>query len=226
MRSEGRFQVKDFSNFYEMWRKLVRAQQGAKYGQDVYFQTGRDREGFELLPDFYAVKGEDWAVAVTREFEKGSSLSARLDTAGIAKFRMIQDRHLVNLTRGLFDDDYYTTSDERALFLIYNKVPPLRVSAALSKAKNASLDILHLYAMETGVPSHRLLSAMSTSFMIELHHTMRAYVYFERHNSDAEAHFEVVKQGDDGAHTDYSAPTRNRQMTMPDKRRHGSVELF
>ena len=218
--------MKDFSKFHDMWGQLVRVQQGAKLGQELYFQTGRDREGFELLPDFFHHRGEEWAVSVTRVFEKGSTLSARLDATAIAKFRMIQDRHLVNLTRGLFDEDYHRTSDERALFLIFHKVPPVRVCSAMTRAKNAAFDILYHYAMETGVPSHRLLSAMSTCFMMEVHHTLRAYVYFERFNSDAEAHFEVVKQGDDATQADYSAPTRNRQMSLPDKRRHGSVELF
>lgn len=218
--------VSEFSKFYEMWRDLVRVQKGSRHARDLYFHTDRDSEGYELLPDFFAARGEEWAVSVTRIFEQGSSLAARLDGPDLAKFRMIQDRHMVNLSKSLFDDDYHRTSDERALFFIFHKVPPVRVCSAMSRAKNSAFDLVYSYSADTGVPSHRLLSAMSTSFMAEVHHTLRAYVYFERFNSDAERHFEVVKAGDDGSKDDYSVPTRNRQMSFPDKKRHGTVELF
>ncbi len=218
--------MQGFSHFFNLWRSLVQVRNGASYGKNLYFQEDRDQVGFALMPDFFAECGEEWAVEVTGVFETGSSLAARLDAQDISKFRMIQDRHLVNLAKMRFDDDYHRTSDERALFLIYHKVPPVRFSSAMSRAKNHAFDIIEAYARKNDASASQLLSAMSTAFMAEVHHTLRAYVYFERYNSDAEAHFEVAKKGDEYTKDDYSVPTRNRQMSMPDKKRHGSVELF
>jgi len=218
--------VTDFRNFYDTWRALVRVQNGAQLGADLYFQTDRDRIGFEEMPDFFATCAEEWAVSVTQVFETGASLAARLDSAELAKFRMIQDRHLINLMKMRFDEEYHCSSDERALFLIFHKVPPVRFCSAMARAKNRSLDILSDYMSRNAQTAPHLICAMTTAFMLELHHTLRAFIYFERFNSDAERHFEVAKDGDEITNSDYSAPTRNRQMTLPDKGKHGSVELF
>lgn len=216
-----------FSEFCEAWRPLIRVKSGTELGQDLYFQTERDRKGFDLLPDFFHEHGEEWAVTVARIFEQGSALASRLEPPMLAKFRMIQDRHLVNLAKATFDDDYHRTSDERALFLIYHKVPPVRISSALSRAKNASFDLLFRYQQpRNDAQEVAMMSAMSTMFMAEVHHALRAFVYFERFNSDAAAHFQVVRPCDGSAPQDYSAPTRNPQMSMPDKTKHGSIELF
>ena len=218
--------MKDFSQFYNIWRPLVQVRNGAAHGRALYFQEPDDHTGFDQLESFFDECGEDWAVTLTSIFEEGSTLASRLDATGISKFRMIQDRHLVNFVKMAFDDDYHHTSDERALFLIFSKVPPVRFCSAMARAKNATLGSVDQYCARTGASPMPMYRAISSAFMIELNHTLRAYVYFERFNSDAAAHFEVAKSGDESKAVDYSAPTRNRQMTLPDKSHHGSVELF
>lgn len=216
-----------FSSFHAAWRDLIRVKTSAEHTRDLYFQTDRDARGFDLLPDFFACHGEEWAVTVTTLFEQGSALANRLDGAALEKFRMIQDRHLINVMKADFGDAYHSTCDERSLFLIHAQVPPVRVSSAFARAKNAAFDLLVQYQDDANRDSDlAVMSAMSTIFILETHHTLRAYVYFERYNSDAEAHFEVVRAADSQARDDYTAPTANKQMSMPDKSRHGTVEMF
>ena len=211
-----------FSAFHVKWKNAVRVQTSPEHTRQLYFATERDRAGFELLPDFFERRGEDWSVRVTKEFEIGSALASRLDAMERAKFRMIFERHLVRVTKALFDAEYHESSDERALFLVFARVPPVRVCSAMARAKNVTLDML----AEEGEVKVDLVSALTTIFLIELNHILRVYIYFERANGAEHAGFEVVKECDDVIPFDYDAPQQNLQMSLPDKPKGGGVDLF
>lgn len=216
-----------FHEFYATWRERVRLTTTPELTSAIYFQDARDEEGFDALADFVADHGEDWAVLVAEVFEKRSALAGRLDRMALAKFRMIFDRHMLNLSYANFDAAYHQSSDERALFLIHAKVPPVRVSAGLNAARNASIDMIT--TRMSGKPRAHVLhviSAMSTLFMVELNHILRVYIYYAKHNSDRRSIFEVVMLGDDDAKFDYAPPTRNGQMSLASASKLGLVELF
>jgi len=162
-----------------------------------------------------------------REFELGSALAARLSGIDLAKFRMIFDRHMVLLSQAKFDDEYHKSSDERALFLIYHRVPPVRIFAAMSSVKNVTFDLL-LKNRPEGLSKRDLaiLSALSTLFLIELNHIMRVYIYFERQAEDPFFCFDVILPGDEAPRGDYEPPETNSQMSYPDKSKFGLMELF
>lgn len=216
-----------FNEFYAEWKDTIRVTTSAELTRDLYFMTERDRRGFDILPDYIAEQGVKWSVAVAQEFEVSSALAARLEPMELAKFRMIFDRHIVNLSRARFDEEYHGSSDERALFLIYKRVPPVRICSAMARVKNVTFDLLtdhvsgELHEREVSI-----LSALSTLFFIEINHIMRAYVYFERFNPMQAHKFQVSMAGDDEVRLDYEAPTTNGQMSYPDKTRYGMVELF
>ncbi len=216
-----------FNEFYGQWKDVIRVTTSADLTRGLYFQDDRDDEGFDILPDFFKEYGEEWAILVASKFEARSSLAGRLDKMGLAKFRMIFDRHLLNLSKTKFDEEYLRSSDERALFLIHEKVPPVRVSSALNSARNASFDFILLKS--EGIFSGKekaLFSAISTLFMIEMNHIMRVYVYYAQQNSKAADIFKVVMRGDDACQFDYAPPTTNGQMSYPDKSKYGMVDLF
>lgn len=216
-----------FNEFYADWKDAIRVTTSADLTRGLYFQDERDEEGFDILPDFFKEYGEEWAVLVATKFEGRSSLAGRLDKMGLAKFRMIFDRHLLNLSKTKFDEEYLRSSDERALFLIHEKIPPVRVSSALNAAKNASLDfIISKSDGQFGAKELALLSAVSTLFMIEMNHILRVYVYYAQKNAKTTDMFKVVMRGDDSCQFDYAPPTTNGQMSYPDKSRYGMVDLF
>ncbi len=195
--------------------------------RDLYFTTDRDRLGFDILPSYIEEQGVDWSVAVAKEFELGSALASRLDPIELAKFRMIFDRHMVTLSKAKFDEDYHRSSDERALFLIFHKVPPVRIFSAMSRVKNVTFDFLH-QGIDGGMTKREtaILSALSTLFFIELNHMMRVYIYFERRAVDPLFSFDVILPGDDMPKPGYEPPITNSQMSYPDKSRYGMVDLF
>jgi|GEM_PF-3102116 len=216
-----------FNEFYGQWKDVIRLTTSADLTRGLYFVDDRDHDGFDILPDFFKEYGEEWAVLVATKFETRSSLAGRLDKMGLAKFRMIFDRHLLNLSKTKFDEEYHKSSDERALFLIHEKIPPVRVSSALNAAKNASIDMI--VAKSEGRFAHTelaLTSAITTLFMIEMNHIFRAYVYFAQLNSKSEDVFNVVMKGDNKFQFDYAPPTTNGQMSYPDKSKYGMVDLF
>lgn len=216
-----------FKEFYAHWKDVIRVTTSADLTRGLYFTDDRDEDGFDILPDFFREYGEEWAVLVATKFEARSALAGRLDRMGLAKFRMIFDRHLLNLSKATFDESYHKSSDERALFLIYEKVPPVRICSALNSAKNASIDMI--ISKADGRFAHEqlaLISAMTSLFMIELNHIMRAYVYFTKHNRRADDVFKVTMVCDDQFQFDYAPPTSNGQMSFPDKAKFGMVDLF
>ena len=211
-----------FSAFHAKWRDAVRVTTSPELTRELYFATERDLAGFDTLPLFFDACGEEWAVKIAKEFEVASSLASRLDAIERAKFRMIFERHVVRLTQAAFDADYHDSSDERALFLIHARVPPVRVCSAMARAKNATLDMI---AEQTPVDMG-LVSALTTLFLIELNHILRVYIYFERANGSKDSEFTVVMNGDGGVPQDYDAPKQNMQMSMPEKSENGGVDLF
>lgn len=217
----------NFREFYATWHERVRAVSSPELARELYFFENRDEVGFDLLPDFVKKQGEEWAVTVASVFEKRSSLAGRLDALDMAKFRMVFDRHMVNLSKAEFDEEYHSSSDERALFLIHTKIPPVRVCSALTAAKNATIDMIVDDA--NGTPNKQeiaLISALSTIFMIEINHIMRVYVYYAKYNPEKQKIFEVTMDGDDEAHLDYAPPSSNSQMSYPDKTKYGLLEMF
>lgn len=216
-----------FKEFYEQWKDTIRVTTSADVTWRMYAREGRDLTGFDALNQFIAEHGEEWAVMVAGIFERRSALAGRLDTMELAKFRMVFDRHMLNLSRAEFDEAYLLSSDERALFLIHQRVPPVRVSSALTAAKNATIDMVTQKASDKDLSKQiGVISAFSTMFMIELNHIMRAYVYFANANRRSGALFDVVRSGDDELRYDYTPPMTNAQMSMPDKKAVGVLELF
>ncbi len=219
--------VAGFKEFYEQWKDTIRVTTSADVTWRMYARESRDLAGFDALNSFIEEHGEEWAVMVAGIFERRSALAGRLDRMALAKFRMVFDRHMLNLSRAEFDEAYLTSSDERALFLIFNRVPPVRVSSALTAAKNATIDMVTQKSCSiSGDDQIGVISAFSTMFMIELNHIMRAYVYFAHNNRRAGELFDVVRSGDDDVRYDYTPPTVNGQMSMPDKSKVGVLELF
>lgn len=217
----------DFKEFYAQWKDAIRVTTSPDLTRGMYFTTERDEEGFDLLSNFIANHGEDWAVLVAAEFESRSALAGRLDADALAKFRMIFDRHMLNLSKAEFGEDYHMSSDERALFLIAQKVPPVRICSALSAAKNATIDMVIAKANgHAGAEETALISAMTTLFMIELNHIMRVYIYYAEQVPESKRIFEVVMPRDATVDFNYAPPTSNGQMSYPDKSRYGMVDLF
>jgi len=216
-----------FREFYATWHGRVQAVSNPELARDLYFLEQRDKTGFDLLPDFIKERGEEWAVLVASVFEKRSSLAGRLDSLDMAKFRMVFDRHMVNLSKAAFDDDYHSSSDERALFLIHTKIPPVRVCSALTAAKNETIDMI-VNGSDGPLNENEiaLISALSTIFMIEINHIMRVYVYYAKYNPEKQKIFEVTMDGDDAAQLDYEPPSSNSQMSYPDKSKFGLMEMF
>ena len=216
-----------FSNFYAVWKDKLSGHKISRKTRSVYLETARDRSGFDILPDFIARHGEQWAVDYATCFESTSGIAARADQLELTKFRMVFDRHIANLVRGTFDDDYITTSDERTLFLLYHRVPPLRICAALNKSKNSTLDFIIAHA--DGEFAHQqmaLFSAMSTLFMIETNHIMRGYVLFDRVTAPVESRYQYDDNLPNDLPDGYNPPTRNAQLTLPDAAVQGSIEMF
>lgn len=219
--------MSSFNEFYAQWKDLVGVTTSAELTKGMYFVDDRDHDGFDILPEFVKEHGEEWAVLIAAKFEKRSALAGRLDKMELAKFRMIFDRHLLNLSKAMFDEEYHKSSDERALFLIHQKVPPVRICSALTSMKNASIDMV--IGKADGHFDHKelsLVSAMSTLFMIELNHIMRVYVYFAKQQEEQQKFFEVVMQRDHDVDYNYAPPTTNGQMSYPDKSKYGMVDLF
>lgn len=216
-----------FGEFYKKWQDAIGVVNDHDTLRAFYFQTDRDEDGFDLLPDFFRAHREEWAVMVAAQFEKSSGLAAKLDGVGLSKFRMITDRHMVNLTKGLFDTSYYKSSDERSLFLIYHEIAPVQICSSLTRAKNASIDmVIAKSGGKFGYQELALISAISTLFVIELHNIMRAYLYFDRANPEKLERFKLGSPETVMPIEGYVAQTSNCQMTMPDKAKTGSIELF
>jgi len=219
--------VSEFKDFYRQWKGAIRVTSSVEFTRSIYFEEERDRIGFDVLPKFMEEHGVEWAVLVAAIFERRSALAGRLDQFALAKFRMVFDRHMLNLSKAEFDDAYHASSDERALFLIHQKVPPVRICSALAAAKNASLDMIVENAKNgVGEAEIALMGALSTLFMMELNHVMRVYVYFARADRRDEALFDVIRQGDNGVRFDYKPPTENGQMSFPEVEKTGMMELF
>lgn len=219
--------MSDFRVFYEQWKDVIRVTTSAEVTKGMYFAEARDTSGFGALPDFIEKYGEEWAVLTAGIFEVRSALAGRLDSLIMAKFRMVYDRHLLNLSRARFDEEYLSSSDERALFLIHQKVPPVRVCSALTACKNATIDmVLEKSGSKIGMDEVGLISAFSSLYMIEINHVMRVYVYFAQNNRRKENIFEVIRTGDDQVRFDYSKPETNGQMSYPDKSKFGMLEMF
>ena len=223
----GRVVAASFNEFYAEWKDVIKVTTSPALTRDLYFVSDRDWQGFDILPGYIESQGVDWSIAVAGAFETSSALAARLDGIELAKFRMIFDRHIVNLSKAKFDEDYHKSSDERALFLVYHRVPPVRICSAMARVKNVTFDFVasHLEGEFAGKELD-ILSALSTMFFVELNHIMRVYIYFERFNPMQESKFQVVMAGDDEVRLDYEAPTTNGQMSYPDKSKFGQVELF
>jgi len=219
--------VTTFNEFFAKWKDRVCVTTSPELTRDLYFNTKRDSVGFDILPTYIEEQGVDWSVEVAKEFELGSALASRLEGIDLAKFRMIFDRHMVVLSKAKFDEEYHKSSDERALFLIYHRVPPVRIFAAMSGVKNVTFDLLHKNCAE-GLNERdlALLSALSTLFLIELNHIMRVYIYFERQAEDPFFSFDVILPGDEAPRADYEPPVTNSQMSYPDKSRYGLMEMF
>jgi len=219
--------LSSFNEFFAEWKDRVAVVTSADLTRDLYFSTERDELGFDILPDYIGQQGVEWSVAVAGEFELGAALASRLDCLDITKFRMIFDRHMVNLSKAQFDEDYLRSSDERALFLIFHKVAPVQIFSAMSRIKNVTFDLLH-ESCEDGLGERELsiLSALSTLFFIELNHIMRVYVYFERYRDGNTSFFDVIKPGQNTPRDGYCLPTTNGQMSYPDKSKYGMMELF
>lgn len=217
----------DFRHFYKEWKDLIRVRTSAELTRNMYFAESRDQFGFDSLPAFIERHGVDWAVLTAGIFELRSALAGRLDSYTMAKFRMIYDRHLLNLSKADFCDEYHSSSDERALFLIHQQVPPVRVCSALTACKNASIDmVLEKSGADFGPDVIGLVSAFSSLYMIEINHVMRAYVYYAQNCSSQDPIFDVVRNGDDEARFDYALPDTNGQMSYPDKSKVGMLEMF
>ena len=216
-----------FNEFFGEWKDKVCVSTSPELTRELYFNSERDRLGFDVLPSYIKEQGVDWSVAVAKEFELGSALASRLDPIEVAKFRMIFDRHMVTLSKARFDEEYHRSSDERSLFLIFHKVPPVRIFSAMSRVKNVTFDFLH-QGTEAGLGEREIsiLSALSTLFLIELNHIMRVYIYFERRSEDPLFSFDVILPGDEEPKEGYHPPVTNSQMSYPDKSRYGMVDLF
>lgn len=215
-----------FRNFHAEWKGRVAGEQHSLRTRDFYLETPRDLSGFDILPDFIANHGEEWAVEYAAIFEREASIAARVDLDELLRFRMIFDRHLANLSSAQFDASFIASSDERSLFLIYHRIPPIRAVGALNKAKNASMDLVIGHA--EGQFGHRemaLISALSTLYMIEANHIMRVYMLFERLITPVDRRYRF-SDIDGVLPVDYQPPTRNAQLSLPDKDDQGSVELF
>jgi len=193
----------------------------------LYFSDDKDELGFAFLPDFFDEWGVDWSVSFAATFESASGIAARLDRFELATFRMIFDRHMVNLVKCSFDEEYHNSSDERSLYLIYKKIPPVRVCSAISKVKSMTFEyVLDLGGKEMSKRHFTILNALSTLFYIELNHIMRAYIYFERAQAGNDSRFAVYMTGDDQLPADYELPVTNSQMAFPKKVEFGDIELF
>ncbi len=211
-----------FGEFYRIWSERIAITSSPSVIKSAYFVDEIDLAGFDVLSEFFVDHLQDWSRSVTRTLETRAALAARLEPHDIAKFRLVNDRHMVNLAQLDFLNDYHATIDERTLFLIYNRIPPMRVCAALTAAKTASF-ALAMHRMPIG-SNPMMFNAISSVFQIELHNTLRGYIYFERLNKDEDAQFIVADAGDSMVAADYYEPTENRQVVIEAKP--GGVEMF
>jgi len=219
--------VTNFGEFYQEWRGKVAVVSAPETVRGLYFQDSRDDDGFDLLPEFFNKYGEEWAVTVAGIIEQRSGLASSLDEMGLAKLRMIVDRHLLNVTKTLFDESYHKSSDERSLFLVYHKISPAGICSAMARAKNATFDMIITKADGNfGNSELALISAFSTLFTIEINQIMRAYIYFEQANKTKEASFEPLHCAISAPTATYEAPKVNGQMSLPKKTKFGAVEMF
>ena len=217
----------NFGDFYREWADKICISSSPNVVKSLYFLDEIDVSGIDEASDFLTMHEPEWSRVLTGTLEARAALAARLDAQSIAKFRLINDRHTVNLARAEFLDDYHVTIDERTLFLIYNKIPPMRVCSALTAAKTATFALaIKRLPVSLVIEKPMMLNAIATIFQIELHNTMRGYIYFERQNNDERAHFRVTETGDEEFAPDYYEPTENCQLVLPSSAERGRVELF
>ena len=216
----------NFNAFYVHYKDRVCLTTDPEQVRSLYFTSERDKLGFDRLPEFFDAWGVEWSVSFATTFEATSGLRARLDPLQMASFRMIFDRHMVNLSKALFDEQYVNSSDERALFLIYNKIAPVRVCSAMAKVKSMTFDYVNnLAGGDLKNEDFEVLNALSTLFYIELNHIMRVYIYFAGTISD-QMRYDVIRDGDDSIPKHYAPPTTNSQMAYPNNPEAGGIELF
>ena len=215
-----------FNEFFGQHKDEVRLTTSPEQVRALYFSSERDALGFDRLPEFFKDWGVEWSVSFAKTFEAASGLRSRLEPLELATFRMIFDRHMVNLSQASFDQQYVDSSDERALFLIYHRIAPVRVCTAMAKVKSMTFDYVHnLAGGALKGDDFETLNALSTLFYIELNHIMRVYIYFNGARGGP-TRFEVVCEGDDEIPTDYAPPTTNSQMAYPNNPEAGGIELF
>lgn len=216
-----------FGSFYRQWAEKIAITSSPSVIKSAYFVDEIDHAGFATVSEFFMDHLQDWSRTMTRTLETRSALAARLDAREIAKFRLINDRHMINLAQAEFLDQYHASLDERTLFLIHNRIPPMRVCAALTAAKTATFALaLNRLPSEVIAKDPMLFNAIASLFQIELHNTLRGYIYFERQNTDQDVQFIVSEAGDDQLAADYYEPEENRQLTFEQRPSVNSLELF
>ena len=217
----------EFGEFHEAWRDRVGPTLPPDVMRDLYLSVPDGRGGFDQLSSLTSEDINDLSMIMANALEASMARSASLSKIQFAKHRMIHDRHIVRLMEAEFDDAYHASSVERALFLIYHRIPLIWIFSGFNVAKNKIIDRFSGAGSKRSAEEQiELISGLTTLLLIELNHISRAYSYFDRANDNPEYRIVPPSEALAPIMADMGLKNRNSQISIGKLSDGSDVELF
>ncbi|MEL6476739.1 MAG: hypothetical protein AAFR17_05365 [Pseudomonadota bacterium] len=138
----------EFARRFTLIRRQVREQ----------IQTWPERIGLFLLSD--------------------PTVGDRIGEDEISLLRRLADAHLESLMNARFDEAYFSTLEDNALFYLFLAVPHATVLGAIKDANMRSIEALY----DSHAPAHKRMALMTMVdlLMLEMNQTQRVFILYDQ----------------------------------------------
>ena len=144
---------------------------------DVEFQ-----DSFQLLRPYLRQFEEQWSELIIEHVSRARSASTTLDPKHVAAFEAIYKRHMLSLYSGQFDEDYLSSVEEIALFMIYRDIKSVWLAGAYQLIMSEMVRFIFKSTDKSRlVKLERVVRILSRALAIEMNQIQRVFTVIESH---------------------------------------------
>ncbi|MEM8869128.1 MAG: hypothetical protein AAGE38_01925, partial [Pseudomonadota bacterium] len=134
---------------------------------------------------------ERWPEMIAIQISQFRDFSDKLDHVGMDLFRDICERHKLAVLENKFDDNYFSTIEEFALFFLYHEIRAVWVVGTLTQVFEQSMARTY----DRNDPARRdVMVTLFKFMMLEISQIQRVYIRYAEYR-------EVALRDEDGADT-------------------------
>ncbi|MEM9230175.1 MAG: hypothetical protein AAGB10_11280 [Pseudomonadota bacterium] len=181
----------EFEAFLKQYRSVVRpvgSIERTRYGMGI---DGQFFASFKGLRSRLRLEIERWPEMIAIQISQFRDFSDKLDHVGMDLFRDICERHKLAVLENKFDDNYFSTIEEFALFFLYHEIRAVWVVGTLTQVFEQSMARTY----DRNDPARRdVMVTLFKFMMLEISQIQRVYIRYAEYR-------EVALRDVDGADT-------------------------